>query len=241
MMVLIAGGWEMMARSANNPLIPDASTIAARLYGIVSSGIAFEEMGNTLVRVLVGLAVAFPAAIVVGVACGRSERARRLFEPVVLLGLTIPSLVWALLCVIWFGLGLMNPVVTVVLTSVPALSLNIQQGAAAIGSDLTEMAYIYRFSFMRRLLYIWIPGIAPYLMAGLRLGLSHAWKVVVLVEIFGMPDGMGYEISQEFGSHNVAGVLAWTLVFAITLSVIEFGLLKNVERLTTRWRTVSKI
>jgi hypothetical protein len=32
-----------------------------------------------------------------------------------------------------------------------------------------------------------------------------------------------YEISQEFGSHNVAGVLAWTLVFAIALSVTEYS------------------
>ncbi len=241
MMLVVAVGWEVMARSAANPLIPGVATIGAKFADIVRAGLALEEMGNTLLRVLVGLAVAFPAAVLLGVVSGRSERARRLFDPVILLGLTIPSLVWALLCVIWFGLGLSSPVVTVGLASVPALSLNIQQGASAIGADVLEMAHIYRFSFLHRVMYIWIPGIAPYLLAGLRLGLSHAWKVVVLVEMFGMPNGIGYQISYEFGSHDVAGVLAWTLVFAIALSVIEFGVLKPVERLSTRWRVVSRV
>jgi NitT/TauT family transport system permease protein len=234
-------GWEVMARSARNPLVPNVAAILSRFFEIVGNGLAAEELGATLVRVLVGLAAAFPVAVALGIASGRSDRVRRLFDPILLLGLTIPSLVWALLCVIWFGLGLTSPVVTVVLASVPVLSLNIQQGAAAVSSDLLEMAHVYRFSHRDRLTYLWLPGIAPYLLAGWRLGLSHAWKVVVLVEMFGMPNGIGYQISYEFGSHDVAGVLAWTLVFAVALSIIEFGLLKNIERFSTRWRTVSRV
>jgi NitT/TauT family transport system permease protein len=239
--LLVGIGWEVMARSARNPLVPDVATIFSKFFEIVGNGLAVEELSATLVRVLVGLAAAFPVAVALGIASGRSDRVRRLFDPILLLGLTIPSLVWALLCVIWFGLGLTSPVVTVVLASVPVLSLNIQQGAAAISSDLLEMAHIYRFSRGDRLMYLWLPGIAPYLLAGWRLGLSHAWKVVVLVEMFGMPNGVGYQISYEFGSHDVAGVLAWTLVFAVALSIIEFGLLKNIERFSTRWRTVSRV
>lgn len=241
MLVLVAISWEIMARTLGNPLIPNLADIGGRFAGILLSGLAFEEMGNTLTRVLVGLSVAFPAAVIIGISSGRSEAVRRFFEPIILLGLTIPSIVWALLCVIWFGVSLTNPVVTVAMVAIPALSLNIQQGTSAIGSDLTDMVHVYKFSLWHRIIHLWIPAVAPYLLAGLRLGLSHAWKVVVLVEIFGMPNGMGYQISYEFGSHSVAGVLAWTLVFAITLSIIEYGILKNIEKFSTRWRTVSKI
>ena len=175
-------------------------------------------------------------AVGIGIAMGRSEFARRFFEPAVLLGLTIPGLVWALLCVIWFGIDLINPVAAVALSSAPALMLTIYQGTRSVDPDLLEMAHVYRFSRVTRLRRLWLPALAPSLFAGARLGLSLGWKVIVLVEVFGMSSGVGYQLNNAFAAQNVAAVLAWTLLFAIVMAVLEYGVLQALERRAGRWR-----
>jgi len=86
-----------------------------------------------------------------------------------------------------------------------------------------------------------LPSIVPYLVSCARLGFSLAWKVIVLVELFGMSDGVGYQLNSEFASQNVAGVLAWTLVFWAVMAVIEFGLMQTLERRLTRWRREASV
>jgi NitT/TauT family transport system permease protein len=146
-----------------------------------------------------------------------------------------------LLCVIWFGVSLANPIVAVAASAAPAIALTVAEGARAIDADLIEMAHVYRFAPRVRLLRVWLPALAPYLLSGSRFGLSLAWKVIVLVEIFGMSSGVGYQLSSAFSSQNVAAVLAWTLAFGGLMAVLEYGVPQSIERYVTRWRRVASI
>ncbi|KAA9156713.1 ABC transporter permease subunit [Amycolatopsis acidicola] len=230
-----------MATSLDNLLVPDLGEIAKAVGDTVSSGLFLPELGVTLLRVALGFALGFAVSLVVGIGMGRNPVVRRFFEPAVLLGLTVPSLVWALLCVIWFGVGLANPVIAVALSAAPALTLNIYQGITSISGDLIEMTHVYRFPLGRRLRYLWLPAVQPALFSGARIGLSLSWKVIVLVEVFGMSSGVGYQLNNEFGAQNVAGVLAWTLLFGVVMAILEYGVLQGLERYFTRWRKASSV
>jgi NitT/TauT family transport system permease protein len=235
-LVLLCAAWQVMSALLDSVLVPGVPRIAAELVEIVVGGSFAEQLGITVLRVGLGFALAFVVAVAVGIVMGRSELARRFFEPAVLLGLTIPGLVWALLCVIWFGIELINPVAAVALSSAPALMLTIYQGTRSVDPDLLEMAHVYRFSRATRLRRLWLPALAPSLFAGARLGLSLGWKVIVLVEVFGMSSGVGYQLNNAFAAQNVAAVLAWTLLFAIVMAVLEYGVLQGLERRAGRWR-----
>ncbi|MFC4563628.1 ABC transporter permease [Nocardiopsis mangrovi] len=233
---VLVGGWQAMAVSLDSLLVPGVPEIAAHVGELAVTPGFYTDLGATLQRVALGFALAFAIGAAVGIAMGRSRLARRFFEPAVLIGLTVPGLVWALLCVIWFGVDLINPVSAIALSAAPALSLSVYQGTRAMDPQLQEMAYVYRFPFRYRLRYVWLPSLAPALFAGARLGLSLAWKVVVLVEIFGMSSGVGYQINNEFAAQDVAGVLAWTVMFALVMAVLEYGVLQGLENRAARWR-----
>ncbi|MCF7552493.1 ABC transporter permease [Pseudonocardia sp. WMMC193] len=235
-LVLLAAAWQLMATLLDSVLVPGVPAIVTELVDIVSDGSFLDQLGITVLRVGLGFALAFVVAVVVGIAMGRNEFARRFFEPAVLLGLTIPGLVWALLCVIWFGIDLVNPVAAVALSSAPALMLQIYQGTRSVDPDLLEMAHVYRFSRRVTLRKLWLPALAPSLFAGARLGLSLGWKVIVLVEVFGMSSGVGYQLNNAFAAQNVAAVLAWTLLFAIVMAILEYGILQGLEKRVSRWR-----
>ncbi len=239
--VLLAAGWEVMARVQQSPLIPDLADIWSELKAIIISGEAVADIGTTLGRIALGFLLAFALAIAVGLASARNRVARYFFEPALLLGLTVPGLVWALLCVIWFGLSLKTSVVAIALGIAPALAVSISHGLGAVDAQLIEAAHVYRLSRWARLRYLWLPAILPFLTSGARLAFSLAWKVVVLVEVFGLSTGVGYRLNSAFISQNVAAVLAWTVAFAVVVAVIEFGFFQVVDTRLNRWKREAQV
>lgn len=241
LVILLAVGWNVMAARMDSPLVPSLGAIADELVTLATGGELWANLQVTLTRVLLGFVVAFVAAVVLGIAMGRNKYIRRFFEPAVLLGLVTPGLVKALLCVIWFGISMVNPILAVALAAAPALIVNITQGVREVDPQLHEMAHVYHFSGWTRLRRIWMPALAPSLFTGARLGIAMSWKVIVLVEIFGLASGVGYQLNLEFSNHNVAGVLAWTIAFALVMTAIEYGVLQTLERRVSRWRKESSV
>lgn len=239
--VLATAAWEIMARSLSSPLVPDVSKIAQSCYDIVVSGEAFSQIGITVWRIALGFILAFVLALIIGISSARFDPVRVFFEPAILLGLTVPGLVWALLCVIWFGVSLATPVVSIALGITPALVLSVVQGIRAVDPDIIEMAHVYRLSRRTRLQKIWLPSLVPTLLSGGRVAFSLAWKVIVLVEIFGLSDGVGYQINSEFSMQNVEGVIAWTLVFWLGMLVLEYAVFQVLDRRLTRWERKAKV
>jgi predicted TIM-barrel fold metal-dependent hydrolase len=123
----------------------------------------------------------------------------------------------------------------------PVMVLHVLQGMKAVDSEIVEMAHVFRLSTRDKLVHIWIPSLIPHLIGGARVGLSLGWKVIVLVELFGLSNGVGYQLNSEFSSQNVAGVLAWTIVFWAVMVVIEYGVLQSLERASSKWRRVSDL
>jgi NitT/TauT family transport system permease protein len=239
--VCLLGAWEIMARVTASPLVPDVADVFGEIHRLVVGGFALRQIGITLGRIMAGFGVAFALSLVIGIAAARSVTFRRFIDPAIILGLTVPGLVWALLCVIWFGIGLTTPIVAIALGIGPVMVLHVIQGMNAVDSDIVEMAHVFRLSTRDKLIHIWIPSLVPHLIGGARVGLSLGWKVIVLVELFGLSNGVGYQLNSEFSSQNVAGVLAWTIVFWAVMVVIEYGILQSLERASSQWRKVSDL
>lgn len=228
--------WQSMAVWLANPLVPGLPEIARELDKIVSGGTLLQNMAATLHRVAIGFVLAFAAAFALALGMGRRPAVASFFEPALIIGLTVPGLVWAILCIIWFGISMTGAALAVAISITPAIALNLIQGVRAIGPELLEMSAMLRLPPLARLRYLWLPGLLPVILGGGRLALSLAWKVIVLVEMFGLSSGIGFQLNSEFGAQNVAGVIAWTLSFAVVMGFIEYGLLGPAERHLLRWR-----
>jgi NitT/TauT family transport system permease protein len=239
--VCLLGFWEVMARVTASPLVPNVGEVAGEVRRLVLGGFAIRQIGITLGRILLGFGVAFVVSLIVGIAAARSAMFRRFCDPAIILGLTVPGLVWALLCVIWFGVSLATPVVAIALGVAPVMTLQVVQGMQAVDSEIVEMAHVFKLSTRDKLVHIWIPSLIPHLIGGSRVGLSLGWKVIVLVELFGLSNGVGYQLNSEFSSQNVAGVLAWTIVFWAVMVVLEYGILQSLERRFSAWRRVAEL
>jgi NitT/TauT family transport system permease protein len=234
--LLLSATWEAMALWLHSPLVPGCGAILRELVEIVRSGFAFSEIGVTFLRMSLGFLLALLFALPVGILTAVSRTAERFFEPGVILGLTVPGLVWALLCVIWFGVSLASPVVAVALGVLPALVISVHQGVRSLEQERVEMVRVFRLPPSLVLRKVWLPLLYSFIVSGCRIGLSIAWKVIVLVEIFGMSDGVGYQLNSKFSTQDVEGVIAWTLAFWIAMLVIEHGIFRPLEVHANRWK-----
>ncbi len=233
--------WTMVARFFPPSVLPGPGRVLVEVWAILTSGEFLFHMGKTLLRVGVGFAIAFLVSTALGLVMGSWRDAEHFFEVEVLVGLTIPGLAWAMMSMLWFGIRDAAAIFAITIITVPMITLNIWEGTKALDSELSEMARAFRARPWLRLRHVILPQLLPYLLASTRFGFALAWKVVVLSELLGLSNGIGFMINQAFGLFRMEGVMAWTLAFTLVMILIEFGILKLVERRATRWRPVVSV
>ena len=59
---------------------------------------------------------------------------------------------------------------------------------------------------------------------------------MLVVELLGRSNGVGFELHLNFQLFDVAAILAYTLAFVAVMLAIEFLLVQPLERHATRWR-----
>jgi NitT/TauT family transport system permease protein len=217
-------------------LIPHPVDTLAEVAAIVSSGQFFSEMGATLRRVGVGFGLAMLVSIPLGILMGTVKSLESFFEPPVILGLTMPGLVWAVLAIMFFGLNETSAYAAVAISILPMLAISLWQGTKSIDKDLIDMSTAFHASPWSKVVDVILPQLISHILAAVRYGLGFAWKVVVVVEMFGFSNGVGYQVVRGFNVFSMKAVLAWAITFLIVMIVIEFGIIGWLESRVTRWR-----
>ena len=173
---------------------------------------------------------------VIGVLLGSHRRADQFFNPWVILFLNIPALVIIVLAYIWFGLNEAAAIGAVAVNKIPNVVVTMREGARALDPRYAEMAAVYRFGPLDRIRHILLPQLQPYLAAASRSGIALIWKIVLVVELLGRSNGVGFQIYLYFQLFDVAAILAYTLAFVAVMLLIELVLVQPFERHATRWR-----
>lgn len=229
--------WEAAARLAGDPrLMPGLGTILGELLREARSGELGHHLGVTLLRVGAAFALAMLAGVALGVALGRSPALDRWLDAWVLLLLNVPALVVAALLYVWMGLTEAAAVLAVALNKLPTVVVTMREGARALDPAWAELARAYRLPRGRALRHVVVPQLAPYTLAAARTGLSLIWKIVLVVELLGRSDGVGFRVGLFFQLFDIAGILAYTLAFAAVVQLIEWTALQPLERRVNRWR-----
>ncbi len=155
--------------------------------------------------------------------------------PIVIL-LNLPALVIIVLAYIWIGLNETAAIGAVALNKLPNAVVTLREGARTLDAGLDEMAAVFGFSRLSRLRHVVLPQLAPFFAAATRSGLSLVWKIVLVVELLGRPNGVGFEIGTAFQLFDVATLLAYALPFTALMLAIESFLVQPFERHVSRWR-----
>lgn len=229
--------WQVAASALESKALPQPSAVAALLWQELSSGDLLFHLGMTLRRVALSFTAAMVAGVALGILMGSSRSWDRVLDTFLILGLNIPALVTIILCYIWFGLSETAAVIAVTVNKVPMVAISLREGARAVDKNLLQVARVYRLSRRDTFLRVYLPQLSPYLFGSARNGLALIWKIVLVVELLGRSNGVGFQISSYFHFFDITGILAYTVAFALVIFSIEALLLRPLETHCNRWRT----
>ena len=229
--------WQILAGYFDNRALPGPIVVFAVMGRDLASGELPHHLGITLARVAVSFAIAMLIGSAIGLAMGQLKRADRFFDPWLILFLNVPALVTIILCYIWFGLTEAAAILAVSLNKIPNVAVTMREGARALDPQYTNLAEVYRIGRWRTLRHVVLPQLAPFFAASARSGLALVWKIVLVVELLGRSDGVGFMLHLFFQLFDVPSILAYTIAFVAVVQLLELGLIQPWERRVTSWRT----
>jgi NitT/TauT family transport system permease protein len=235
-LALLIAAWSIGSHFAGPRLLPEPQAVALAIMAEARSGALAFNLGVTLARVAASFLIAMALGTVFGLMMGRHRSVDRLGDPWLVVLLNLPALVIIVLAYIWAGLTETAAIAAVALNKLPIATVTVREGARSLDAGLDDMAQVFRMGPWVRMRHVVFPQLAPYLAAAARSGLSLVWKIVLIVELLGRPNGVGFEIGIAFQLFDVTRILAYALAFVAVMLVIETFLVQPLERHVSRWR-----
>ncbi len=228
--------WQAVAVMTDSPLLPDPVAVVARMAADSATGELPYHLGATLARVAASFVLAFAVGAAIGVAMGRYRAIDRVFDGWLIFFLNLPALVTIILAYVWLGLGEVAAIAAVAINKIPNVAATLREGARTLDGDLAAVARVYGMSRWRTLRHVVAPQLVPFALAAVRTGLALIWKIVLVVELLGRSNGVGFQIHMHFQMFDVTGLLAYALAFILVVQAIELFILGPVEARLVQWR-----
>ena len=228
--------WQILAVYVHSNTLP-APLVVARVFWLACvSGQLPLHLGITLLRLMVSFTIAMFLGCAIGILLGRNKQADAFFDNWLVIFLNVPALVTIILCYVWFGLIESAAILAVVINKLPNVIVTIREGTRILDQDLLDMARSFKFSQRKILAHVIWPQLHPFVMAATRSGLALIWKIILVVELLGRSNGMGYQLHLFFQLFDVASILAYTIAFVAVIQLLEWLVLKPLDTKSQQWR-----
>jgi len=147
---------------------------------------------------------------------------------------SFPSLGWAILAVIWFGVS--DPTVLFVETAIllPFCMINMWEGIKSLDPELLEMAASFARRRSRILRKVIFPLLFPHVFAALRISYGVGWKVSLIAELFGASTGLGFLLEQARQHYDMPMVFATICAIIVLVVGMERLVFDRIERRVLR-------
>ncbi|AQZ66074.1 Alkanesulfonates transport system permease protein [[Actinomadura] parvosata subsp. kistnae] len=243
--------WELVTRAIGDTDFPPPTTIVTRMYELWFSGpvsrvfLTDDAIANilpSLGRMFGGWILAAVIGIAVGMLLGRSRAATDYVDPLIEFGRALPPpLLIPVFLVVTAGLSseavsgvLITQLSTIVFGVIWPVLLNSIDGVRAVDRTYTETARVFNLTKAQYVRVVLLPAASPKIFAGLRLSLSLALIMMVISELLGGSDGVGYQLLQAQRSFDGAGVWAAIALLGI-LGYVVNSLFVLAERRVLVW------
>ena len=228
--------WQIGSLAVTSRNLPPPLDVLDVLWQRTLDGTIPYHIAVTLARVAVSFTIAMLIGTAIGIAMGRSRKLDRFFDSWLILFLNVPAVVSTILCYVWFGLVEPAAIAAVAVNKIPNVIVTLREGARALNPEFAEMAQVYRLGRAKTLRHVILPELYPFILAAARSGLALVWKIVLVVELLGRSNGVGFQIYSAFQNFAVDEILAYTIAFVAVIQVIEFAILRPLERRAAQWR-----
>jgi NitT/TauT family transport system permease protein len=206
------------------------------LEGSGETGSTYDHVLATLYRLTAAFALSFVVGTAIGILAGRVKLVFSLVENLVWVFMAVPSVVWVFLFAVAMGITDIVPIAAVSALLTPMIIVGVAEGAKSIPADVLEMAESYKATTRQRVRDIYLPFLVPYLASSARTAFALGIKLIVVAEVIGLDNGIGFEIKYWYGRLFMGPIVAWGIVMIVIGLVVDYGIFGPIERRVSRWK-----
>lgn len=227
--------WEWFGRTHGGLLLAPFSETLTVMFEVVASQEIYEALWLSNQAMVVGFVGAVIVGVPLGLLIGRLRQLERFMDLYLNVLIVTPMAALIPLIIIAVGLGVYSRILVVFVFAFPIIVVNTRTGLKNLDPMLIEMARSFGANEMQLWRKIFLPGAAPAMMAGIRLGLGRALSGMVVVELLLVAVGLGRLILNYMGLFKPEKMYAVIIVIIIEVMLV-MEIAKRVETRLVSWK-----
>jgi ABC-type nitrate/sulfonate/bicarbonate transport system permease component len=194
-----------------------------------------SDMAYSGTNFVIGVGLAILSGVVLGVIIGWYKRIAMVFDPFLNALYATPRVALVPLVLIWFGIGMWSKVFIVFINAFFPVLINTIGGVKAIDADLLRAARAFCASDWQIFKTVAIPGAVPFILTGVRQAVALGLIGVVVGEMFGGSEGIGYMVNYGGQTFQTDTVFLGVVIIALA-GIVLTSLAEQLEKHFSRWR-----
>lgn len=228
--------WSVAALVVGRNLVPTPLATLEAARTLFASPAIYQAIANSLGVYAGGMLIAVSIGLPFGLLAGGVPLVGRTLDPFFNALMATPRVAFIPLIIVLLGLGFQAKIAIVTLGAVMPILINTYTGVRNGDAELVEMARSAGATRLQIFTKILMPGAAPFIMVGLRLGATIGLINTVVAELYTAVQGLGGLLAIYGNTFRMAPYFVVVLVLA-TLGVAVTELLRLFERRLDRWRS----
>jgi len=229
--ILLLVFWQVGAMIKQTVYVPPVSTIFLTFIKEWFSPTFGQQAVPSLYRMVVGYFFATVIGVTIGIIIGSFKKIYQLLDPVLQFWRAIPATAIIPVGILLIGIGDQMKIVVICFGAMWPILINSADGARLVPTERLDTARIFGLTPIETLLRVIVPSASPMIAAGMRTGLSIAFIMIVVSEMIGSTDGLGYYILQAqrtFAIPEMYGGIGLLAILGYLLNVLFVQVEKRV-------------
>jgi NitT/TauT family transport system permease protein len=230
-------GWQLFARAEIvSPLfLPKPSDIFVALKDGFADGSLFTAIAWSAEHFAIGMGIAMIVGVPLGLLMGSSKVVDAVLSPYVWAMASLPRVAIVPLLILILGFSAKAEVALIFLSALFPIMINCMAGPRTVEASLLRAGRVFGANRFQLYLKIVFPFTLPFIISGINQGMTRGLVGMVIAEIFGGNQGLGY-VTQRAGETFNAPLLYGALFMLVVFSLAFVQTIRWLEIKVAPWR-----
>lgn len=212
-------------------LLASPVSVIGKLMELVQTAEFWRSIWFSFGRIAAGFGLALAFGILLAAASYACSLVEILLKPLTSVMKATPVASIIILCLIWIPSRNLSVFISFLMVF-PVVYANVSEGLRQTDWKLLEMAEVFGVGLRKKICYIYLSEVLPYLLTACSLGLGMCWKAGIAAEVIGVPDGsIGEKLYHAKIYLNTPDLFAWTIVIILISVLLEKCVLRLLRYL----------
>jgi NitT/TauT family transport system permease protein len=221
----VFGLWAVLsyAGAVQNLFLPTPTQVWRAAVTESSTGILWPDIGASVLRIVLGFLISSVVAIPVGALMGSYKAFEAALEPPIDFMRYTPAVAFIPLTLIWFGTSTTQKLVILFIAIFFQEVLLVMDNVKNVPMQFIDMAYTLGLSPSQVLRRVIMRAALPGIVDTLRISMGWGWTYLVVVELVGATDGLGFQIQQAERYLDTPEIILGIIIIGVLGLIFDFS------------------